>query len=406
MSRSNLSFRPNIVWIVTTQWRFSATGYRKDKNARTPHLDELARIATDFVQAVTPHPMGPQARAALLTGRLSPANGVNDYWDALPPQQTTISHFLRQKGYATSFFGKWHLGKRSKLDPLVGEEAAKILISPDSRGGFNFWEGFESGFLLNDPWLHGTRIPQPKLFKGYQADILVQRALEWIDDSSRVPFFCVVSLEGPHPPYGVPALNIQKTDPNSILLRSNVPLGGAIEQRARAELSGYYAHIEATDRCIGKLITELDFNNTIVVFTSVHGDMHGSHGVFRKAWPYEESVRVPLLVSDFLSGNKVRRNESPVSLADLPDMAVAWAEGREWKCGRDSALISMPVAMTIPLQCDRAWRGIRSPRHKLILNADGSPWLYFDLENDPFEMKNLVGESLRTGEVDRMRQLL
>lgn len=350
--------------------------------------------------------MGPQARASLLTGKLSPESGVIDYWDCLPVRQKTIAHALFERGYNTGFFGKWHLGKKSTSDPLVGVETAKVFIPPESRGGFSLWEGFESGFLLNDPWLHGTRIPRPTRFKGYQADVLVQRALEWIGTESGAPFFCMLSLEAPHPPYGKPAFNIERTNPADLTLRPNVPLGGVTEKKAREELSGYYAHIEATDRCIGNLITEIDLDSTILVFTSVHGDMHGSQGVFRKAWPYEESVRIPLLVSNFRSGVEARRSEWPISLADLAHMTLAWANGKEWRCTRDSALISMPVAMTIPLQCDRAWRGFRSPRHKLILNADGSPWLYFNLEKDPYELGNLVGEPSAAAEIDRARQLL
>src|SRR5882757_2049877 len=76
--------QPNILWIVTTQWRASATGYAGDGNALTPWLDGLASEAVNYTQAVTPHPLGPQARAALLTGQLCPENGVSGYWDALP----------------------------------------------------------------------------------------------------------------------------------------------------------------------------------------------------------------------------------------------------------------------------------------------------------------------------------
>src|SRR5262245_58019299 len=76
--------QPNILWILTTQWRAQATGYAGDTNARTPWLDGLASESVNFAQAVTPHPLGPQARAALLTGRLCPENGVSDYWDPLP----------------------------------------------------------------------------------------------------------------------------------------------------------------------------------------------------------------------------------------------------------------------------------------------------------------------------------
>ena len=243
--------------------------------------------------------------------------------------------------------------------------------------------------------------------------MLVQRAADWLARAGLIaqgkPYFCVVSLEAPHPPYHAPAPHVAERKPAEIELRANVPRGHTEEKMAREDLAGYYAHIEATDRAIGKLMTEIDLKETAVVFTSVHGDMHGSHGVFRKAWPYEESVRVPLLIRREPGAGSKEQNQTgsaPVSLVDLPHMAVAWAEGREWHCTRDSANISMPDATTIPLQCGRAWRGFRSARHKLVLNADGTPWLYFDLEHDPLEMKNLVGEPTRQREIEEFRKLL
>src|SRR4051812_50114345 len=78
-----MASRPNILWILTTQWRAMATGYAGDSNARTPWLDGLAGEAVNFTQAVTPHPLGPQAGAALLTRRVCPANGGKGYWGAL-----------------------------------------------------------------------------------------------------------------------------------------------------------------------------------------------------------------------------------------------------------------------------------------------------------------------------------
>jgi arylsulfatase A-like enzyme len=428
-----MTVRPNILWILTTQWRGQAAGYAGDANALTPWLDGLAGEAVNYSQAVTPHPLGPQARAALLTGRLCPDNGVSGYWDALPvygsktnppggrvpPLGRTVAHALNDRGYATAFFGKWHLAPRDRSASLVGDAHAKMIVPPERRGGFGLWEGFESGFLLNDPWLHGTRLPQPKHFKGYQADVLAERAGAWGREqgarrtATGQPFFCVVSLEAPHPPYHSPAPHVREMKPSEIRLRPNVPVAGPIERQAREELAGYYAHIEATDRAIGKLIAEMDLTDTIVVFTSVHGDMHGSHGLFRKAWPYEESVRVPLLVRfphQRGAGGKEqgagRDSLEPVSLVDLPHMAVAWAEGREWHCRRDNALISMPSATEIPLQCPVAWRGFRSLKHKLILNPDGSPWLYFDLARDPLEMKNLATDPARRAEITELVRLM
>lgn len=408
-----MGVRPNILWIVTTQWRAMACGYAGDPDARTPWLDGLASEAVNFTQAVTPHPLGPQARAALLTGRPCPENGVSGYWDPLPANARTIAQALNDRGYVTAFFGKWHLAERDRQAAFVGEAHARQLVRPERRGGFVFWEGFEGGFLLNDPWLHGTRLPEPMRFKGYQADVLCERAGRWAVDAAAQnldgsrPFFAIVSLESPHPPYHAPAPHVHAPDPKSLHLRGNVPAGGEVERQARAELAGYHAHIEATDRAIGRLIAEVPLERTIVVFTSVHGDMHGSHGLFRKAWPHEESVRVPLLIRGLRPENRGRKDAAPVSLVDLPHMAVAWAEGREWHCKRDSAAISMPSATDIPRQCPHAWRGFRSPEHKLVVHADAEgrevPWLFFDLRRDPLEQRNLVAEP---SHAEEMRELM
>jgi arylsulfatase A-like enzyme len=449
---------PNILWIVTTQWRAQACGYAGDPNARTPCLDALAAESLNFTQAVTPHPFGPFARAAMLTGVPSPENGVRDYFDPLPADARTLAHTLGGRGYATAFFGKWHLWKRDPAAPLVGEAHAKIIVPPAARGGFEFWEGFESGFLLNDPWLHGTRLAQPERFGGYQSDVVCGRTAEWLRqargarreargqrsevrdqnsaDKSR-PWFCVVSLEAPHPPYDAPASAVEALETNAIELPANVPRGGEIEAQARRELAGYYAHIEATDRTIGKLLARAPRENTMVVFTSVHGDMHGAHGLFRKGWPHEESVRVPLLVRmpDFrdqrseVRGQRVGgRRADAVSLVDLPAMMLAAVEKRKAETGKPFARISMPSVVRLPHQCDRAWRGVRTKTRKLVLTAhsnhsagsthsassgqagspqaDSTPWLFFDLENDPHELRNLARDAAWAREMAELRTLI
>ncbi len=401
---------PNILWVVTTQWRASACGYAGDPNARTPHLDRLAAQSVNYAQTVTPHPFGPFARAALLTGVLSPENGVRDYFDPLPTAARTVAHGLNERGYTTAFFGKWHLARRDPVAPLVGEAHARMIVPAEARGGFKFWEGFESGFLLNDPWLHGSRLPVPERFPGYQSDVLVRRAGAWLG-AQAAPWFALVSLEAPHPPYAAPAAGVEPREPGAIELAANVPRGGEFEARVRRELAGYYAHIEATDRAIGELVAAAG-DDAWVVFTSVHGDLHGAHGLLRKGWPQEEAVRVPLLVR--APGTREARGSgfgvsSPalVSLVELTGWALAWAEGGEPEThaepGTEFQRISMPSVVALPHQCDRVWRGVRTRERKLVLNADGSPWLLFDLANDPFEQRNLAAERAWCGEVERLR---
>jgi arylsulfatase A-like enzyme len=403
-----MSRRPNILWVVTTQWRGQALGWAGDPNARTPGLDALARTGVAFARAFTPHPFGPFARAALLTGVRSPQNGVRDYFDPLPRGARTIADELNERGYRTGFFGKWHLGRRDPAAPLVGEAHAKMRVPPDERGGFQHWEGFESGFLLNDPWLHGSGHEQPRQFPGYQSEVVAARAAEWCG-ATRAPWFAVVSLEPPHPPYSAPSGHVPPRAPGELVLPGNVPRGGEVEARAREELAGYYAHIEATDRAIGRLVAAIGGGDTIAVVTSVHGDLHGAHGLFRKGWPYEESVRVPLIIA----GGGLRRGlleppapDAVVSLLDLPRWTLGWADGQGSAADGTTCLLSMPSVVALPHQCDRVWQAVRTPRWKLVLNDDGSPWLLFDLVLDPLEQRNLAAAPDRQEQREALRRTL
>lgn len=371
---------PDLLWIVTTQWRAGAFGRAGDPNAHTPCLDDLVAHGTDYVHAVTPHPFGPFARAALLTGVPSPANGVSDYWDALPADASTVAQALSARGYATAFFGKWGVGERDRALPLVGEAAARVVVPVARRGGFEHWTGFEGGFLLNDPWFQGDGMGAvPVRASGYQSDLVSNYAAGWWRQTGREkggrPRFAFVSLEAPHPPYAAPAPVVgPRLRPEDVVLAANVPRGGEVEARARRELAGYYAHSSATDAAIGRLIEAVG-PDPIVVFTSVHGDMHGAHGLFRKGWPHEESIRVPLFVRGAPGGVSGGICEAAVSLVDLGAMTLSWSGGMPWAGAPERAEISMPSVVALPDQCDRVWRGWRSAKDKKVWTADGLEWV-------------------------------
>jgi arylsulfatase A-like enzyme len=223
------------------------------------------------------------------------------------------------------------------------------------------------------------------------------------------PWFCVVSLEPPHPPYDAPVPGGgAEWRPEAIELSQNVPRGGDVETISRRELAGYYAHVEATDRAIGRLLGAAPREDTVVVFTSVHGDMHGAHGLFRKGWPHEESVRVPLLVRHpgAGGGRRGRRDPALVSLVDVSDLTLRWAGGGSPAVGGKLQRISMPSVVRLSRQCDRVWRGGRTLTRKLVLAANGDPWLYFDLERDPGEAINLRDDPGRAAEMEAFRRQL
>ena len=372
--------RPDVIVVLTTQWRASAFGFAGDPNAFTPYLDSLRSESLWVEQAVTPHPFGVFARAAFLTGTRSPANGVGDYYDPLPEEARTLAHAFGEEGYETAFFGKWQLFERDPQAPVVGETHAKVVVPPERRGGFDFWEGFESGFLLNDPLLHGTNLKSPTRFPGYQSDVVLSRFENYRTQRDRSkPLFAVISIDPPHPPYAAAASGILAIGPTSLRLIDGTTTDPELQAVARKELSGYYSHIQATDRAIGRLILELkrsgDFGRCLFAFSSAHGDMHGVDGKFRKGWPNDEAVRVPLL----LHGPEIPAGERSSVLLSLTDLgptllglaglrASFGADGLDLSQvlqgrveGPSRQEISMPSVPPFAKQCPYAWKAFRIP---------------------------------------------
>lgn len=402
----------DVFWVLTTQWRGQAMGWAGDPNVRTPHLDRFGTAGVVVEQAVANHPFGPFSRAGILTGRSTIDAGIRDYFDPLPADRSTVAAAFGAAGYTTAWFGKWHLGEKLRDQPPVGEAQARIVTAPDRRGGFDWWEGFEGGFLNCDPWLHGSGWTEPGQISGYQPDILVDRLCAYLDRRvERNPIFGVLSLEPPHPPYGALPPSVTVSHADQLVLRRNVPRDGSVETRVRRELADYYGQIEAVDRALGRFFQHLSQSDrpSLLVFTSVHGDMHGSQGVLRKGWPYEESIRVPLLFHGPGLLDPGSRSGGIFGLSNLAatSLGLAGVAQKPWVGGEDlsgwirgsergpeTVAISMPSAPPFPPNCPRAWKGIRSIDRMAVWNEDRSPWLAFDLKADPDQLHPIEDGSI------------
>jgi arylsulfatase A-like enzyme len=395
--------KPNLVFVLADQWRAQAFGYAGDPNVKTPHIDTLASRSINFRNAVSVCPVCTPQRAALLTGRLPTTTGMflNDLY--LPSEELCMAEIFKAAGYNTAYIGKWHLDGHGR----------DSCIPRERRQGFDYWKVLECTHDYNQSYYYAGDDPVKRQWEGYDAYAQTEDANAYIRSQvgASQPFLLFVGFGGPHFPHdNAPGELKALYPPEALTLRPNVPPGQ--EAHSRKELQGYYAHCTAIDRCVGNLYQTLEetglADNTIFVFTSDHGDMHGSQGMrsWRKQLPWDESVCVPFLCRYPAIHRAGRIEETPLDTQDILPSLLALAgipvpgtvEGEDLSsCFRgersdlDRAALFMSVS---PFGTDdfKAYRGVRTKRFTYVRDTDGA-WLLYDNLNDPFQMRNLIGDA-------------
>lgn len=411
--------KPNVVFVFGDQWRQQATGYAGDPNVQTPHLDALARESVNFSHAVAGCPVCCPARASLLTGQRPLTHGVfvNDV--RLQPRAPTMAEAFSEAGYDTAYIGKWHVGGPDR----------SAYIPPARRLGFDYWKVLECTHDYNRSAYYAGDSDRKRYWDGYDAIAQTRDAETYLRDHARDrPFLLMLSWGPPHAPYGTaPGEYRKQYDARAILLRPNVP--DSMATQAREWLAGYYAHCSALDACVGDLLATVQAcgieNETVFVFTSDHGDMLGSHGYTKKQQPWDESIRVPFLLR--YSGLSSWRPRETEALMDTPDIMPTLlglcgipipdgVEGLDFsghiKGGDDpfdgAALLTCvhPFGQwSRPHHGGKEFRGLRSRRHTYVRDLEG-PWLLYDNEADPYQVRNLVQDAGRSALRAEMDDLL
>jgi len=398
--------RPNVVFLLVDQWRAKATPWEGDPNVHTPNLDRLARQSIRFDRAISVCPVCTPYRAALLTGRLPTTTGMflNDLY--LPDEEITLAEVFQQAGYQTAYIGKWHLDGH-------GRDA---YIPPERRQGFQFWMAAECDHNYLKSHYYTGQNPEKRFWEGYDAFAQTQAAVEYLRQSARQrePFLLFVSYGPPHFPHQTAPPDCQALcPPEKIQFPPNVPPPMQTE-KLRQEAAGYYGHCAALDRCVGQILEALEqtglADRTILVFTSDHGEMLGSHGLppYRKQVPYDESVRVPLLVRwPGLHGRQGRVVRTPISTVDLmptllgldglkPPNTVEGEDLSDLLRGGperpDRPVLVMNLAPFADNFDGKEYRGLRTSRYTYVRDLEG-PWLLFDDQADPYQQKNLAGQA-------------
>ncbi|NPV81208.1 MAG: sulfatase-like hydrolase/transferase [Firmicutes bacterium] len=244
------------------------------------------------------------------------------------------------------------------------------------------------------------------------------------------PFFAVLSVQPPHDPYVAPPEWMARHTPGQVILRPNVPNVPWVVEQARRELAGYYSMIENLDWNLGRIRQALEEEglswNTYIVFFSDHGDLHGSHGQFRKTAPWEEAISIPFIIGGGRPFYYMKRGRHPIPLnhVDIAPTTLglcgidkpAWMQGQDYSGyvtrGRavpeepDSAYLQLCVPTWHGDSVDRVWRGIVTHDGWKYIVLEGQPWLMFNLNEDPYEQVNLAHNTRFRHERKRLQDRL
>lgn len=424
--------KPNILFIMADQL---AARYLKAYGhplVKTPHLDRLAREGIVFENAYTPSPLCAPARAAVMNGLLPSRTGVFDNAAEFPSSIPTFAHYLRTAGYRTCLSGKMHFVGPDQLHGL--EERLTTDIYPADFGWTPDWRLRQERI---DWWYHNmTSVLQPGIaeitnqleFDDEVAFLGVRKIYDYARYESETPFCLMASFTHPHDPYAARGkfwnlyrddeIDLPKTgatpkgslDPHSRRLYEMSAMDDYVvtEKDLRAARHGYYANISYVDDLIGQLLSALEatdrLDDTIVVFTSDHGDFLGERGLWYKMSFLEPSARIPLIVwapKRFAA----RRVGEPVTLCDiLPTFADLCTDGK--------ATLARKVdgRSLYPLLCGAAenpgataWgeylaEGAIAPMYMLrrgpwkFIHTPADPDQLFELGADPEERVNLASD--------------
>ena len=381
---------PNVLFILADEWRAQATGYNGDPNVKAPVLDRLESESVNFHNAFSGTPVCCPYRASLMTGQYPLTNGiyVNDL--ELKPRDVTLGEAFKHAGYHTGFIGKWHL--YGSPDGNYGRRLA--YIPPEKRFGFEYWKACECTHNYNHSLCYEGDDKTPKYWPGYDAFSQTDDACKFIERSTKAhePYMLVLSLGPPHFPYATaPAQYQDMYRAAEIQFRPNVPADH--RKQAADTLRGYYAHMAALNDCLERLLATLDRTgtreDTVVEFTSDHGDMVLSQGLTTKLYPHR--ITAPFNSPDIM----------PTLLGACGLKIPASVEGTAMP--RDGAApISLPVPITEARRYGFAeYRGLRTERYTYVRSIHG-PWLLYDNQKDPYQMNNLCG----TADVRRLQAQL
>jgi len=427
--------KPNIVMIFTDQQHKYALG-RTDPAFKTPCLDKLCDEGVIFDRAYSSNPICGPYRGCLLSGKYTSHSKVYYNGNALPESEVSLAEALSKGGYNTCFVGKWHLG--SNRDGVIPKA---------HQGGFEHFTAYQchNGFDPNPP--HNNRVcfwdgeGNERAYNVHRTEATTEAALEKLDLLSKDPrpFFCLIGYQAPHyplqplpeyrglydgvifekkPDYEYVEPYTPTFNPPSIKPFTSCPdyqnYGGDMDEYMRM----YAGMVSQIDASVGRITDKLKalgvYSDTVIIYTSDHGDMQGSHGLKNKCVTYEKSCGVPLIVKFPHSegGVRSRHHLSTVDItATILDVASSGeymeCDGKSfYPCINKGDEKPSGVAVSEHLSRNpeiRSWRMICCEDIKLTVDYDTlDPISLYDISSDPYEMKDLKNSSRYARTVEQL----
>jgi arylsulfatase A-like enzyme len=427
---------PNLLFILADQWRGSALGFLGREPVLTPCLDKLSREGLVLTRCVSSYPVCSPYRGMLMTGQFPHQNRVLGNCNTsgakhgyeLSAAARCWSDVLKDRGYSLGYIGKWHLD--SPHEPYVdtANNTAKFAWNewtpPARRHGFDFWYAYGTFDLHLHPeyWTTDARRERRTKVDQWGPEHEANLAIRYLRNeggefrNAEKPFALVLSMNPPHMPYNqVPKKYVERYTGKAaldLLSRSNLDLcyGPSGRRLAENQIKNYFACITGVDEQIGRVLEALRGagleDNTILVFTSDHGNCLGAHNEIAKNVPWDESLLVPFLIR-WPGHIQPRRDDlllTPPDIyptlldlmgfgADIPSSVQGTSYASTFRDGTGKRPNSAWYIFVPYGQPALGRRGVRTQTHTLVAVRDGKAperWELYDNAADPCQATNVA----------------
>ncbi len=447
--------RPNILLIYTDQQRHDALGANGNPDIQTPHLDRLAREGVNFDHYFVQNPVCMPSRLSFLSGQYPSSLGVTHMGVPVSENVAILPHYLRNFGYTSANIGKLHFLPHANRDhrtvhPAYGFDHLEISDEPGPYpDAYRAWvqrqapdqldhislglppaaQVWQQQMGVNDGLVHPTeRFPLDALpFRGdseyTHSAFVAEQTMAFIEQHRAHPFLCVAGFYSPHSPWVAPREFIDRYDPQALRIHSfpaEVEARRKPDEFGQDELrrahTGYYAMVSEVDHHVGRILSHLETmgldEETIVVFTSDHGEWLGEHLRYGKGYPGHDCVtRVPLIVrwperiaapgrteSGLAEGVDVLPTLLECAGIPVPENLQGQSlmpalDDANW-CGKPGALTEM-----------KGWKTLRTASYRYVLTENGSEQLYY-LPDDPQAYRDLSTEPTHSAALHALRHQL